>query len=84
MSNDGMEMPLKEAMNRLAIALDKILNGQDVLETGIRRTGFVLLLFPFNDATGNTNYISNGAERADIMKMFKEQVKHFEEQQAKH
>jgi hypothetical protein len=74
---DGpIEMPLKEAMNNLAAALDRVLNGEDLTN---RKNGFVLLIFPFNDDSGRCNYISNGADRKDIVKMFKQQIKRFEE-----
>jgi hypothetical protein len=36
-------------------------------------------VFPFGDRSGRCNYISNGAERDDIVRMFKEQIKRFEE-----
>jgi hypothetical protein len=45
-----------------------------------KKTGFVLLVFPFNDNEGRCNYISNGADRRDIVALFKEQIKRFEGQ----
>lgn len=75
---------LVEFMNSIAFALDQILNGKRVMEDkSLRKNGFVLLIFPFGDDTGRCNYISNGANRDDIVKMFKEQIERFEEQIAK-
>lgn len=65
-------------MNDIARALDITFNGD--FEDGIRdqrRTGFVLLVFPYGE-TGRCNYISNGADRGDIVKLFREQIARFE------
>jgi hypothetical protein len=45
-----------------------------------RDVGFVLLVFPFGEKEGRCNYISNGADRKDIVTLFKEQIKRFEGQ----
>ena len=81
-----IEMTFENVMNTLAFALDQILNGQEVVTDTLnakRRNGFVLLVFPFGDQSGRCNYISNGAGRKDIVKMFKEQIKRFEELEAR-
>lgn len=65
-------------MNDLAEALDHIFNGDTHGDD--RNTGFVLLVFPFGSQNGRCNYISNGADRNDIVTLFKEQIKRFEEQ----
>lgn len=69
----------REDMNKLAATLDKIFNGD--LKGAARKTGFVLLVFPFNDVGegARANYISN-AERADVIVMLKEQLARFEGQ----
>lgn len=67
-----------EAMNKIAKALDQIFNGD--AKGADRETGFVLLVFPFGNTDGRCNYISNGADRRDIVTMFKEQIKRFEGQ----
>lgn len=60
----------REAMNRLAKALDTTLN--PVL--GERRVGFVLLTAEFGHIEGGrVNYISN-ADRADMIAMMKEYI----------
>ena len=57
-------------MNALARVLDGIFNG-DARDSD-RKTGFVLLVFPFGDVGGRCNYISNGADRRDIIKLLRE------------
>ena len=86
MSNDHrlgdqpIEPKYTEQMNHLARALDKIFNGEDVHGTD-RKVGFVLLVFPFNeDFTGRCNFISNGADRKDIVTLFREMIARFEGQ----
>lgn len=68
----------RQQMNAIASALDEVLNGQ--IDAEDRQTGFVLLVFPFGDTEGRCNYISNGADRKDMVTMFKEQIKRFEGQ----
>lgn len=67
-----------DKMRAIATGLDKIFNGET--RGDARKTGFVLLVFPFgNDFDGRCNYISN-ADRKDIVTLFKEQIKRFEGQ----
>jgi hypothetical protein len=78
-----IEEKYRQKMEALAEALDKIFNGDDAMPMarGVkskRKTGFVLLVFPFGDTEGRCNYISNGADRGDIVTMMKEQIKRFE------
>lgn len=68
----------REKMNAIAMALDELFNGD--ARHGDRQTGFVLLVFPFGSNDGCYNYISNGANRKDIVVMLKEQIKRFEGQ----
>jgi hypothetical protein len=65
-------------MQAIAGALDNIFNGEDHGQD--RKTGFVLLVFPFGNNYGRCNYISNGADREDIVRLFREQIKRFEKQ----
>lgn len=77
MSNQLGDGPIEPGyvrqMNDIAYALDQAFNG-DV----DRKTGFVLLVFPFGDESGRCNYISNGADRRDIVRLFREQIARFE------
>jgi hypothetical protein len=66
----------REQMNATAQALDEIFNGK--ARGADRKVGFVLLVFPFGNQDGRCNYISNGADRRDIVTMFKEQIARFE------
>jgi hypothetical protein len=67
----------REKMQTLARSLDVWFNGEDHGQE--RKTGFVLLVFPFgDDFDGRCNYISNGADRKEIVVLFKEQIKRFE------
>jgi len=68
-------------MNVIASILDEGFNG--AARGGDRKTGFVLLVFPFNDdgsASDRCNFISNGADRKDIVVLFKEMITRFEGQ----
>lgn len=65
-------------MNALAHAIDEMFNGE--AKGPERKTGFVLLVFPFGEGGGRCNYISNGADRKDVVTMMKEQIKRFEGQ----
>jgi hypothetical protein len=76
------DAPVEERYHRkmtaIAQGLDSVLNGD--LKGNDRKTGFVLLVFPFGDDSGRCNYISNGADRKDIVIMLKEQIARFEGQ----
>jgi hypothetical protein len=65
-------------LNGVAKALDGTFNGN--ARGADREVGFVLLVFPFGEKAGRCNYISNGADRRDIITLFKEQIKRFEGQ----
>lgn len=65
-------------MNVVAATLDGYFNG-DARGTD-RETGFVLLVFPFGSTDGRCNFISNGADRKDIVALFKEMIARFEGQ----
>jgi hypothetical protein len=67
-----------DMMNGVARALDEAFNGET--KGADRKVGFVLLVFPFGEDEGRCNYISNGADRKDIVTLFKEQIKRFEGQ----
>jgi hypothetical protein len=71
-----IEAAYEHTMREVAAAIDNVLNG------GVRprQTGFVLLVFPFGEQDGRCNYISNGADRRDVVKLLKEQAMRFEAQ----
>ena len=64
-------------MEHIAALLDRAFNGDRRGDE--RDTGFVLLVFPFGSGDGRCNYVSNGADRADVLKLLQEQAKRFEE-----
>jgi hypothetical protein len=68
-----------EKMNGLAAAIDRLFNGE--LHGKDREVGFVLLVFPFGDKAGRCNYISNGADRRDVVTLMKEQIARFEQKE---
>jgi hypothetical protein len=73
-----IEDEYRDMMNGIARALDDTFN--EGLRGKERKTGFVLLVFPFGEKEGRCNYISNGADRQDVVTMLKEQIARFEGQ----
>lgn len=68
-------------MNEIAKGLDKIFNGDKRGKD--RPTGFVLMVFPFVEfekGDARCNYISNGADRNDVVALMKEMIARFEDQ----
>ena len=78
------KMLSKDALQALALSLDTILNGEgkpsviQLNQTPKRLNGFVLVVFPFGDKNGKCHYVSNGASREDIIKLFREQLRQLE------
>jgi hypothetical protein len=71
----------RREMNVLAGVLDEAFNG--VTKGTDRKTGFILMVFPFNDeghTDGRCNYISNGADRNEVVVLMKEMIARFEGQ----
>ncbi len=62
----------------LARVLDAGLNG--MAQGAERQHGFVLMIFPFGDRPGRCNYVSNCADRADVVALMKEMIARFEGQ----
>jgi hypothetical protein len=67
-----------ENMNAVGYGLDALLNGD--AKGSDRKVGFVLLVFPFGDREGRCDYISNGANRWEVVTIMKRQIKRFEGQ----
>jgi hypothetical protein len=72
-----IEAQYVEKMNALAHAIDELFNGD--AKGDARKTGFVLMVFPFGDH-GRCNYISNGPDRRDVVTLMKEMIQRFEGQ----
>jgi hypothetical protein len=76
---DGpIEDKYREAMNAVAAALDQTFNGD--ARGNDRKVGFVLLVFDYGETEGRCNFISNGADRKDIVTLFKEMIARFQGQ----
>jgi hypothetical protein len=73
-----IEAAYADQMKLIAQALNEMFNGS--AKGDARKTGFVLLVFPFGEGEGRCNYISNGASRKDVVTLMKEQIKRFEGQ----
>ncbi|HEY1301457.1 MAG TPA: hypothetical protein VGF07_13240 [Stellaceae bacterium] len=71
-----VEERYRAQMEHLARALDRYFNDDKRGEE--RETGFVMLVFPFGDRAGRCNFISNGADRANIVSLFREMIARFE------
>ena len=73
------DAPVDEAyhlkMRAVVEAIDEFVNGK-----GERKVGFVLMMFPYGDTEGRCNYMSNGADRKDIVILMKEMIARFEGQ----
>lgn len=78
LGDQPIEPRYREQMIAIAKTLDEFLNGD--AKGSERRTGFVLMVFPFNGAEGRANYISNGADRKDVVTLMREQIARFEGQ----
>jgi hypothetical protein len=72
-----IEPQFHQLMNDVAKILDKVFNGEDGAP---REVGFVLLVFEYGEKEGRCNFISNGADRRDIVTLFKEMIARFEGQ----
>lgn len=73
-----IEEKYRQQMAAVAKTLDEFFNGDKHGDD--RPTGFVLLVFPFNDHEGRCNFISNGADRKDVVVLMKEMIRRFEGQ----
>lgn len=82
MTNQLGDAPIQpeyiEMMNAIARALDEMFNGD--IKGKDRSTGFVLMVFPYGQVDGRCNYISNGADRRDVVTLMKEMIARFEGQ----
>lgn len=65
-------------MSAICAVVDETFNGQ--LKHPHKKVGFVLLTFPYSDTPGRANFMSNGADRRDLVRMFKDLIERFEHQ----
>lgn len=73
-----IEPAYREKMQDLARAIDQLFNGD--LKGADRKVGFVMMVYNFGDEPGRCNYISNGADRKDVVTLMKEMIARFEGQ----
>jgi len=73
-----VEAQYVEKMTAIMQALDEFLN--DGAKAPNKKVGLVVMMFPYGDTTGRCNYMSNGADRRDIITLMKEMIARFEGQ----
>lgn len=73
-----VEAAYHDKMTAIMRGLDEFLNGG--AKGDARKTGIVIMMFPFGAATGRCNYMSNGADRRDIVTLMREMIARFEGQ----
>ncbi len=79
LGDEPIDPKYRAMMNEVAEGLDEIFNS--TAKGADREVGFVLLVFPFGDVEeGRINYISNGADRKDVVALMKHQIARFEGQ----
>jgi len=71
-----IEEKYRAAMNKIGRVLDDYLNGPRDLRDGPAKNGFILIMFEFA-TEGRANYISN-ADRDDVVRLLREQLRRFE------
>lgn len=73
-----IEAKYHQKMTAIAAAIDEFFNGE--AKGDARTVGFVLMVFPFDNREGRCNYLSNGADRKDVVTLMKEMIARFEGQ----
>lgn len=71
-----VEERYRAEMEAIVRSIDQLFNGP----VRPRKTGFILLVFPYGETEGRCNYMSNGANREDVKVMLREQLARFEGQ----
>ena len=70
----------RQSMMAVMQAVDEVFNGE-AAQDGEREVGVVMLVFPYGKADGaRCNFISNGADRKDLVSLFREMAARFEGQ----
>ena len=74
----GVQEEIHKQMTAIMGAIDDFLNrGQ---KGNDRAWGVVIMMFPSGDVDGRCNYMSNGADRRDIVTLMREMIARFEGQ----
>jgi hypothetical protein len=77
LGDQPIEEQYRQKMLAVAKTLDEVFNG--TARGPDRKTGFVLLVFRVGDE-GRCNFISNGADRKDVVVLMREMIARFEGQ----
>jgi hypothetical protein len=79
------DAPIEEKYQAKMVAIARLLD--DIFNEGAegkdRPTGFVLMVYPFvafDSGDSRCNYLSNGANRQDVVTLMKEMISRFEGQ----
>lgn len=73
-----IEGKFHEQMVNIMKTLDELMNpGQKAPNKDV---GIVIMMFPYGNVEGRCNYMSNGADRRDIVTLMKEMIARFEGQ----
>lgn len=84
MANELGDAPVsaeyRDMLNKVMAAVDQSFNG--TARGKDRKVGIVMLLFPYGEVDDNArvNFISNGANRKDLVVLMKEMIARFEGQ----
>ena len=73
-----VEQAYHEQLVGLMQAVDEVFNGD--AKGPDKKVGVVMLVFPYGDIEGRCNFVSNGANRQDIVVLMKEMIARFEGQ----
>jgi hypothetical protein len=76
LGDQPIEHRYHQQMVEIARLIDEKLNGPNC-PVNERKTGFVVMTFPFGESAGRCNYISNGINRDDVVRLMKEQIARF-------
>ena len=71
-----VEARYRSQMQAIMAAVDDFMNP----DKKNRKVGIVVLTFPFGAVDGRCNFMSNGANREDLVVLFKEMIARFEGQ----
>lgn len=78
LGDQPIEDKFSAVMIRFMRTFDEIFNAG--LKPPNKKVGVIMLTFEYGETEGRCNYISNGANRQDVIVMLKEQVARFEGQ----
>ena len=74
----GVQEDMYAQLTAVMGAIDDFLN--QGIKGSARPWGIVVMMFPYGNVEGRCNYMSNGADRKDVVTLMKEMVARFEGQ----